>query len=118
MINPIKRSQMFYSCLLVNSIVVTMLLANLYGMYTNEGGNYASFIPDTHTLWFIKFPCCVALHFSLTPQISNGLAVMKFANNQAELFIEHGSEISFFLGLSEVLTGMLCQYCNIEELSH
>lgn len=43
---------------------------------------------------------------------------MKFANNQADLFVENGSEISYFLGLLQVINGMLCQYCNIEELSH
>lgn len=84
MINPTKQGQMFNSCLLVNSIVVTMLGGSLYGIITNEGGFYTEFIPDTHALWFIKFPCAIALHFCLTPQISCGLAIMKFANNQSD----------------------------------
>jgi hypothetical protein len=113
LINPTKRAQMLNSCLLVNCVMLTMLVASLYGIQTNENDYYNSDVPSTHVLWFVKFPCAVALHLSLTPQISNGLAIMKFSNNQADIFVEYGSEISFFLGLSEVTLGMLCQYCNI-----
>jgi hypothetical protein len=81
MINPTKHSQMLNSCLLVNSIVITMLGTSLYGIFTNEGGFYTPFIPETHALWFVKFPCAIALHFCLTPHISCGMAIMKFANN-------------------------------------
>jgi hypothetical protein len=109
---------MLNSCLLVNSIVVTMLGASLYGIITNEGGFYTPFIPETHALWFVKFPCAIALHFCLTPQISCGLAIMKFANNQCDQFVPNGSEISFMLGLIQVFTGILCTACNIVELSY
>jgi hypothetical protein len=67
MINPLKRAQMFNSCLLVQSVVIAMLLASLYGIYSNEAGYYTAEIPSTHVLWFVKFPCAVALHLALTP---------------------------------------------------
>jgi hypothetical protein len=57
-----------------------MLGSSLYGIITNENGYYEAKIPDTHVLWFIKFPCAIALHFSLTPHITAGLVIMKFAN--------------------------------------
>ena len=39
-----------------------------------------AFTPDFVVL-LVKFPCAVALHFFLHPEVSKGLTIMKFANN-------------------------------------
>ena len=118
LINPQKQSQMLNSSLLVYSVVIAMLGASLYGIFTNEEEEYNPYIPDTHMLWFIKFPCAIALHFTLTPQIQCGMEIMKFANQQWEQFVPNGSAISFMLGLIQVFTGVLCTFCNIVELAY
>jgi hypothetical protein len=46
----------------------------------------------------VKFPCALALHLYLYPEVENGMVIMKFTNNNPELFYGYGSEISFTLG--------------------
>ena len=36
---------------------------------------------DDFVLFLVKFPCSVALHLFLFPEIEKGLAIMKLANN-------------------------------------
>jgi len=55
-------------------------------------------IPYEFRVLIVKFPCSVALHMSLTPEIDQGLQIMKYANNQADLFTENGDHLSFLLG--------------------
>mgnify|MGYP000709678523 CR=1 FL=1 len=71
---------MLNSCLLVNGVVITMLGASLFAIDTDEGGIYTPYLAHSHALWLVKLPCAVALHFALYPQVSNGMAIMKFAN--------------------------------------
>lgn len=80
MITTVKQGQMLNSCLLVNGVVLTMLFATLYAISTDEGGVYTPYLAHSHALWLVKFPCSTALHFALYPQVSDGMAIMKFAN--------------------------------------
>lgn len=80
MITSVKQSQMLNSCMLVQSVVLSMLFATLYAIRIDEQGAYTPYISQSHALWFVKFACAVALHFALTPQVQAGFAIMKFAN--------------------------------------
>lgn len=48
----------------------------------------------------VKFPCAIALHLVLYPEVRKGMRIMKFSNNQYDQFVSGGSEISFFIGMS------------------
>lgn len=108
MISPSKQSQLFYSCLVVHSITDSMLIAMWYAIKTNEYGDYTPNLAHSFAVWFVKFPCTLALHFVLCPEVINGMNIMKFANNQPHLFMGNGSEISFILGASQVKSSLLC----------
>jgi hypothetical protein len=69
MITSVKQSQMLNSCMLVQSVVLSMLFATLYAIKIDEQGAYTPIISHSHALWFVKFACATALHFALTPQI-------------------------------------------------
>lgn len=72
----------------------------VYAIKTNEGNAYTPIIAETFCVWFVKFPCTLALHFVLCPEVTNGMNIMKFANNNPDQFVGNGAEISFVLGTS------------------
>lgn len=69
-------------------------------------------------MFFVKFPCTLALHFVLYPEVANGMNIMKFANQQPHLFVNNGSEISFFLGFSQVFSALFCESICIYLLAY
>lgn len=100
LIHETKQSQMFFSCMVAHFIVDSMLFAMLYAIITNEGGEYTPNTPKNFGVWFVKFPCTIALHFVLYPEVANGMMIMKFSNNQHHLFVNNGDKIAYILGLS------------------
>lgn len=52
-------------------------------------------------LFLVKFPCCIALHFVLCPEVAKGMELMKFANNHPDDFVQYGSEIAYLIGLTQ-----------------
>jgi hypothetical protein len=99
LIPPQKQSQNFYSAILVAFVVISMLLCMNYAILTNENGDYTPSLSHSFAVFYIKFPCAIALHFYLYPEVAKGMNLMKFANNQVSSFVPHGSEISFVIGL-------------------
>lgn len=89
-----------------------------FAIYTNDGGEYTPNIAHTFAVFLVKFPCTIALHFVLYPEVAKGMAIMKFANQQPHLFIKNGSEISFLLGLSQVSLSLFCEGINIYMLTY
>lgn len=69
-------------------------------------------------LFYVKLPCCAALHFEVFPQVEKGLTIMKFANNQFDLFVENGSEASFLIGLIQVIVALIVEGVNIIILTY
>jgi hypothetical protein len=55
---------------------------------------------ESFNLFIVKFPCCIALHFVLCPEVAKGMELMKFANNHPDYFVQYGSEIAYCIGLS------------------
>ena len=45
------------------------------------------------------------------------MEMMKFCNNQSELFCKYGSEISYILGLLQFLTAVFCELINVYMLT-
>jgi len=90
----------------------------LYAIFKNDGNQYVPNIAHSFAVWFVKFPCTLALHFVLYPEVANGMSLMKFANNQPHLFVNHGSEISYILGLSQVTSALLCECICIYMLTY
>lgn len=69
----------------------------LYSMTTQYAGQYH--FASSYTVFIVKFPSAVCLHFVLYPEVMQGMNIMKYANNQAHLFVNNGSEYSFIIGL-------------------
>ena len=88
------------------------------GEEANENEDYTPNIAKNFGVWIVKFPCVLALHFVLYPEVANGMSIMKFANNQSHLFVNSGAEISYVLGLIQVLSSLLCEFINIYMLAY
>jgi hypothetical protein len=87
LISPAKHSQILYSCLITHFITDCLLICMLYELkteYETEGSLYSPNFSGSFPVFFVKFPCCLALHFVLCPEVSNGMNIMKFANNNPE----------------------------------
>jgi hypothetical protein len=90
----------------------------LYAIITDEGGAFTPLVAGNFALFYVKFPCAVALHLVLFPQVAKGMKIMKFANNQCDLFVENGAEIAYTIGLIQALTALLCEGINVIMLSY
>lgn len=117
MIVPEKRAQMFYMALVTQGIVFTMLFCMSYGIYINEEGSGKEF-SHSFTVFFVKLPCTIALHLLLYPEVATGLDIMKFANQNPDLFIGNGAEIAFILGLIQVFMAVFCEAINVFLLTY
>ena len=85
-----------------------MLCCMLYAISVDDGHEYKPNLDHSFPVWFVQFPFSLALHFVLCPEVMSGMNIMKFANNQHHLFMGNGAEISFLLGLSQVISALLC----------
>ena len=66
---------------MVQVVVIIMFTCIIYAIKIDEDGEYTPNISHNFAVWLVKFPCSVALHFLLYPEVANGMAIMKFANN-------------------------------------
>ena len=87
MITQPKLAQMQWSGYTVNFVIFGMLSMITWAILIDEGGDYTPCINTEFPLFFIKWPCAVALHFAMYPQVLKGMKIMKFANNQPDMFI-------------------------------
>lgn len=92
-----------------------MLTCMLYSMLYDHNGYYP--FASSYTVFIVKFPSAVCLHFVLYPEVMQGMNIMKYANNQAHLFVDHGSEISFLIGFLQFVTSIYCEGINCWLLS-
>lgn len=106
---------MLYSTLIVAFVVCSMLGCMVYQILNEPEGS--RFFPDDFSIFFVKFPCAIALHFCLYPEVARGMELMKFANNHPELFVDGGSEISFGIAFIQVFTALLAEVINITLLT-
>jgi hypothetical protein len=83
--------------------VTTMLLCMSYAILVNENNEYPMHQPHNFYLMIIKAPTIMALHLLLSPEVENGMRIMKFSNQQSDQFVPGGSQISFILGLIQCL---------------
>lgn len=102
---------------MVGFVVISMLVCMNYAIITNENGDYTPSLSHSFAVFYIKFPCAIALHFYLYPEVAKGMNLMKFANNQVDSFVTHGSEISFVIGLVQVLMALTAELINLHMLS-
>jgi len=81
------------------------------------GGEERTF-PHDFSVFYVKFPCAIALHFCLYPEVAKGMELMKFASNHHELFVPAGSEISFCIAFIQVFCAVLAEIINITLLTN
>ena len=93
---------MLYTTCVVQFVVFIMLTCMSFGLYVNESGMSYTFARN-FSVFFVKLPCTIALHFLLYPEVPNGLSVMKYSNQNPEMFVANGSEIAYTLGFLHVL---------------
>jgi len=75
---------MLYSALVVAAVVLGMLISMLLAIIYNENGDFSAELSTSVVVFYVKFPCAVALHFVLYPEVAKGMNLMKFANNQSD----------------------------------
>jgi hypothetical protein len=66
---PEKRGQMLYSALSVQLIVYLMLFCMVSSIAENEQGRYTNEFSHSFAVFYIKFPCAIALHLMLYPEV-------------------------------------------------
>ena len=118
MLVPAKRAQMFWAALTAQFMVVIMLICMYKALQMNELGHYTPIVSGNFWLFLVKFPTMYALHFLLTPEVSNGMNIMKYTNQQTEAFTPAGSVICFILGFNQAAIGIFCQIMNIYMLAY
>ena len=70
-----------------------MLYSMVYGKEENFG------FAESYTVFVVKFPSAICLHFVLYPEVMQGMNIMKYANNQTDSFVNGGSQIAYIIGL-------------------
>lgn len=95
-----------------------MLTCMMYAIATNDGGEYTPNLAHSYAVFIVKFPCAIALHICLYPEIAKGMNLMKFANNQHELFVDGGSQIGYLLGCVQVFTALFAEGINLFMLTY
>ncbi len=115
---PWKQAQVMYVSLQVVLFQISMMLCLGYALFVDENKEFDHVFPNSMALFYVKLPCCIALHYSIQPFIQKGMSIMKFANNQCDQFVEGGSEMSFLIGLLEVLISLIAEYLNILILTY
>ena len=110
-----KQAQMLYSTLIVAFVVCSMLGCMVYQIMTSISKNT---FPHDFSVFYVKFPCAIALHFCLYPEVARGMELMKFANNHPEKFVPSGSEISYMIAFIQVFTALIAEGINITLLTN
>lgn len=62
-----KLTQMMWSAITVNYVIFGMLFMVIWAVIIDEGGDYTPCINVDFPLFFVKWPCAVALHFAMYP---------------------------------------------------
>ena len=83
-ITPATQSHNLYNCVLIFIMQMMMLVCMLYTIANGEDETSAYtkryFAPNFSVL-LVKFPSALALHLLLHPEVTQGMVIMKFANN-------------------------------------
>ena len=56
-------------------MLICMVIAIIFG------DDYERAFAHDKTVLLVKFPCAIALHLYLYPEVQKGMTIMKFANN-------------------------------------
>ena len=113
-----KLGTIFWSAFTAEMCVSMLLVCMIYAMVTNEDGDYTPDVAHSYMLFLVKIPCATALHLLLSPQVTNALRIMHYANQQEQLFIDYGSHITYFLGFHAAVNALTCQAINIYMLTY
>ena len=91
--------------------MIALMILSMVGCLLLQLNNEANekYFHDDFNLFLVKFPCCIALHFVLCPEVAKGMELMKFANNHPDEFVLYGSEISYLIGLSQALISLAAE---------
>ena len=112
-----KRGSILWSCLMVIVLEMTMLYCIFFAIARNENGEYPVGQAHSFELFMIKIPCVIALHLHLSPEVENGMVIMKFANQQCHKFVDGGSEVAFVLGLAQGIISVATQIVCLRMLA-
>ena len=98
--------------MMIQFMMVTMMVVAI-----TSTDDYVITVTGRPTL-AVKFPCAIALHFYLFPEVEKGMKIMKFANNNPELFDKNGSQLAYLIGLVQLLLAIYTEFVNIYLLSY
>ena len=80
-------------------ITIGMLGCELWAFVYNEHKAYETILAQNWPLWGCKFLSCIALHFMLYPEVSDGMTIMKFSIYSFDQFVSHfGAGQVFVIG--------------------
>lgn len=80
LITPAKQSQMLHTVIMIMSCQIIMIACIQSQFLGPDAIFHFGFVANFYVL-LVKFPCSIALHLYLHPEVSKGLVIMKYANN-------------------------------------
>jgi len=66
---------------MILGVQLMMLLCMYYSIRYIEKEEHHHHEEDYLPVLIVKFPCAIALHLSLYPEVRKGMVIMNFANN-------------------------------------
>lgn len=75
-----RRSQILWSAITTQILTIVMLGCMLHALRVNESSLYTPAVSHSFEHFLVKFPTLIALHLMLSPEVSTGMRIMKFAN--------------------------------------
>lgn len=79
LMNSHKQAQNLSNVIVVMICQIVMITCIFADIVRTEAYTL-SFMPD-FIVFYVKFPCTIALHLYLFPEVNKGMTIMKFANN-------------------------------------
>jgi len=117
LIKPAKRAQMLWAALTAQFMVFLMLACQYKEIALNFEGDYRPALATNFGLFIVKFAAMFALHLLLTPQVRNGLSIMKYANQNPEQFTPDGAFYAYWIGLNQTAISIICILVNVYLLA-
>jgi hypothetical protein len=110
----------FFNCVQIIVMQMIVIYCELWNLFIDEledDQKEEYFYTTKFPIMIVRFPCAVAIAMELHPKVKEGMDIMKFANNQTELFSQRGSRIAFFLGITNVIVVTSLFVLNIIKLA-
>ena len=104
---PVGKLLHHYAVLIIIGIVQVSMIVCFLGeqLETEKHPDFRNPVPFAGKL--CRFACAIVMHCKLVPEFAKAMQLMKFANNNPELFIN--SKVAFAIGLQQFFVALIVE---------